>query len=148
MDAVSDAHAAGGDHDFSLTLPETPVTVLGDSARLTQVVTNLLTNARVHTPEGTKVSVRLSRNANSAVFAIEDNGPGIPADAQDVLFERFARADVSRSRASGSTGLGLAIVKAIVEGHGGTVTVQTEPGRTAFTVDLPLAEPALPEEVA
>ena len=144
-DAVSDAEAAGDDHEFSLVVPDESVTVLGDSARLHQVVANLLTNARVHTPEGTKVVVTLGRGADSAVVTVEDNGPGIPADVRSVLFERFARADLSRSRASGSTGLGLAIVKAIVEGHGGTVTVHSQPGRTAFTVRLPL-EPTTPEE--
>jgi two-component system OmpR family sensor kinase len=70
---------------------------------------------------------------------VTDDGPGIPADLQPVLFERFARGDSSRSRAAGSTGLGLAIVAAVVEGHGGTVDVQSEPGNTSFRVILPRA---------
>ena len=144
IDAVSDAHAAGPDHSWSIDLPEEPVVMLGDQQRLHQVLTNLLANARVHTPAGTAVTVALSRNAESAVVSIVDDGPGIPDGLQPVLFERFARGDSSRSRAAGSTGLGstglgLAIVSAVIEGHGGTVTVTSIPGRTEFVVTLPLA---------
>jgi two-component system OmpR family sensor kinase len=75
------------------------------------------------------------------VLTVADDGPGIPSELLPVLFERFARGDSSRSRAAGSTGLGLAIVSAVVEGHRGVVTVESEPGRTVFRVDLPLAAP-------
>ncbi len=140
IDAVSDAHAAGPDQRWSLDLPEEPVLVDGDNARLHQVLANLLANARIHTPAQTAVTVALAIEGDAtAIVTVTDDGPGIPEDLQPVLFERFARGDSSRSRTAGSTGLGLAIVRAVVEGHGGTVTVQSEPGRTAFRVELPLA---------
>ena len=135
---MSDAHAAGPDHEWSLDLPDEPVQVLGDAARLHQVVANLLANARAHTPPSTRVQVSLASDAaGHAVVTVSDDGPGIPAELQPLLFERFARGDSSRSRAAGSTGLGLAIVRAVVTGHGGTVTVESEPGRTTFRVELP-----------
>jgi two-component system OmpR family sensor kinase len=139
VNAVSDAHAAGPDHKWSILLPEEPVEVLGDRARLHQVVVNLLANARVHTPEGTQVTAALSLDdANDrAIVTVTDNGPGIPEELKATLFERFARGDSSRNRATGSTGLGLAIVYAVVEAHGGDVTVRSEPGETVFTVSLP-----------
>jgi two-component system OmpR family sensor kinase len=148
VNAVSDAHAAGPDHKWSILLPEEPVEVLGDRARLHQVVVNLLANARVHTPEGTQVTAALSLDdeADRAIVTVTDNGPGIPEDLQATLFERFARGDSSRNRATGSTGLGLAIVHAVVEAHGGDVTVQSEPGNTVFTVSLP-AQAEAPAEV-
>jgi len=136
-DAISDAHAAGQEHEWLLELPDEPVTVPGDSVRLHQVVANLLTNARVHTPAGTRVVASLESSGGSAIVRVTDNGPGIDERVRDTVFERFARGDTSRSRAAGSTGLGLAIVAAIVEAHGGSVSVQSEPGRTAFTVALP-----------
>jgi two-component system OmpR family sensor kinase len=139
IDAVSDAHAAGPDHEWSLDLPEEPVEVIGDAARLHQVVANLLANARVHTPPSTSVTAALAKDADHAIVTISDDGPGIPDDLRPVLFERFARGDGSRSRAAGSTGLGLAIVHAVVAGHGGTVSVESAPGRTTFRVELPLA---------
>jgi two-component system OmpR family sensor kinase len=142
IDAVSDAHAAGPDHEWSLDLPDEPVTVLGDAPRLHQVVANLLANARVHTPASTKVAVALAVDeaASTAVVTVTDDGPGIPESLQPTLFERFARGDGSRSRAAGSTGLGLAIVRAVVAGHGGTVSVDSAPGSTTFRVELPFAE--------
>ncbi|MEO8262816.1 MAG: HAMP domain-containing sensor histidine kinase [Pseudolysinimonas sp.] len=139
VDAVSDAHAASPDHEWSLDAPETPVVVVGDRGRLHQVLANLLANARVHTPEGTHVEAVLRVEGSDAVLTVQDDGPGISADLQAVLFERFARGDGSRARATGSTGLGLSIVAAVVEGHGGTVDVTSAPGKTVFTVKLPLA---------
>lgn len=138
-DAVSDAYAAGPDHDWALELPEQPVRVAGDGARLHQVVANLLANARVHTPAGTTVVASVDINGGFADVRVADNGPGIDERVRDTVFERFARADSSRSRVAGSTGLGLAIVAAIVEAHGGTVGVESEPGSTVFTVSLPLS---------
>ena len=139
VNAVSDAHAAGVDHRWRLDVPETPVTVTGDATRLHQVLANLLANARIHTPAGTTVTVSLASQPGRAVITVSDNGPGIPAATRAVLFERFARGDSSRSRAAGSTGLGLAIVSAVVTSHGGDVRVDSEPGNTVFTVELPLA---------
>jgi two-component system OmpR family sensor kinase len=139
VDAVSDAHAASPDHKWSLDAPEAPVVVTGDRGRLHQVLANLLANARVHTPEGSKVQVGLHADDGFAVLTVQDDGPGISAELQAVLFERFARGDGSRARKTGSTGLGLSIVAAVVEGHGGTVAVESAPGKTVFTVRLPLA---------
>src|ERR1700756_5097045 len=138
VDAVSDAHVAGPDHQWELDLPEEPVVVTGDAARLHQVLTNLLANARIHTGAGTVVTTRLSTEPTHSVLQVIDNGPGIPAGLQSEVFERFARGDSSRSRKGGSTGLGLAIVSAVVKAHNGTITVSSSPGHPEFTVRLPL----------
>jgi two-component system OmpR family sensor kinase len=138
VDALSDAHAAGPDHRWTLRLPEQAVTVIGDAARLSQVLANLLTNARVHTPPGTTVRAELLGSPTEAVVRILDDGPGIPKELLPHVFGRFARGDSSRSRAAGSTGLGLAIAHAVVVAHGGRVEVDSVPKRTAFTVRLPV----------
>jgi two-component system, OmpR family, sensor kinase len=139
VDAISDAHIAGRGHRWDLDLPDEPVVVAGDSVRLHQVLSNLLTNARVHTPPGTTVTVSLDFDAtgDGAIWRVCDDGPGIPTTLQPEVFERFARGDSSRSRQAGSTGLGLAIVAAVVKAHGGTIAVDSVPGATAFTVRLP-----------
>ncbi len=137
VDAVSDAHIAGSDHEWDLDLPDEPVVVIGDAARLHQVLTNLLANARVHTPAGTTVRLSLGVEGRNAVWRVADNGPGIPSDLQSEVFERFARGDTSRSRKGGSTGLGLAIVAAVVKAHHGTIVVRSTPGDTEFVVRLP-----------
>jgi two-component system, OmpR family, sensor kinase len=139
VDAVSDAHVAGPDHQWELDLPEEPVMVSGDAARLHQVMTNLLANARVHTGAGTVVTTRLGVDGTHAVLSVCDNGPGIPEQLRSEVFERFARGDTSRSRKGGSTGLGLAIVSAVVKAHHGTITLESAPGHTDFTVRLPLS---------
>lgn len=142
VDAVSDAHAAGRDHAWNLELPDDPVEVPGDAPRLHQVVANLLTNARIHTPAGTSVTVALAAVSDIARITVTDDGPGIPGDLQATLFERFARGDTSRSRGSGgSTGLGLAIANAVVAAHSGSLTAESRPGFTRFTVTLPLHAP-------
>ncbi|MEV0002830.1 ATP-binding protein [Micromonospora sp. NPDC050980] len=137
VNAVSDAHVAGPEHRWQLDLPDEPLTVAGDAHRLHQVLANLLANARVHTPPGTTVTTRLAVAPGGVRLGVTDDGPGIPADLQPEVFERFARGDSSRSRAHGSTGLGLAIVAAVVEAHHGRVEVASRPGRTVFTVWLP-----------
>ncbi len=145
VDAVSDAHVAGPEHIWELDLPDEPVTVVGDEARLHQVLANLLANARIHTPPGTTVTVSLAETGDDIVLTVLDDGPGIPAWLQPDVFERFARGDTSRSRigdttrsGSGrSTGLGLAIVAAVVRAHHGTIDVHSREGRTEFTVILP-----------
>jgi two-component system OmpR family sensor kinase len=140
VDAVSDAHAAGPAHVWNIDLPEEPVEIVGDEARLHQVVVNLLANARVHTPAGSQVTVSLIPEPSQVTVSVVDDGPGIPEAELPALFERFARGDSSRTRATGSTGLGLAIVNAVVSAHGGTVSVTSEPGRTEFRVVLPLVK--------
>ncbi|WP_245861766.1 sensor histidine kinase [Compostimonas suwonensis] len=142
VDALSDAHVAGPDHEWEMELPDEPVETLGDAPRLHQVVANLLTNARVHTPPGTTVVLALETHDGEAVLSVTDDGPGIDAGVRDVIFERFARGDNSRSRATGSTGLGLSIVHAVVAAQNGTVTLESRPGRTRFEVHLPFVEPA------
>lgn len=138
VDAVSDAHIAGIDHRWSLDVPDEPVVVEGDDARLHQVLANLLANSRTHTPSGTMVTTSLSPDdAGGVVLMVVDDGPGIPADQQPEVFERFARGDSSRSRRGGNTGLGLAIVAAVVKAHHGTIAMDSVPGKTVFTVQLP-----------
>ncbi|MGH4034671.1 HAMP domain-containing sensor histidine kinase [Actinomycetota bacterium Odt1-20B] len=144
VDAVSDARAAGPGHTWRLDVPADPVPVRADAARLHQVLVNLLANARTHTPPGTTVTARVHIEGPWARLDVEDDGPGIPAELRPHVFERFARGDTSRSRAHGSTGLGLAIVRAVTDAHGGTVTVESAPGRTVFTVRLPLLTVRLP----
>ena len=206
LDAVSDAHAAGPDHVWDLSLavldppaglsedeledfePEPPL-VQGDEARLRQVMVNLLANARVHTPAGSRVSVTLTRRPagegpppgpdapeagadepagraqprragasepgaargpEELVITIADDGPGIAPEMRDRMFERFARGDASRERRTGSTGLGMSIALAIIQSHGGTLTVDSRqapegspegtPHGTTFTVTLPAAD--------
>jgi two-component system, OmpR family, sensor kinase len=138
IDAISDAHIGGPDHDWRLDLPDEPVVVPGDGARLHQVLVNLLANARVHTPAGTTVTLSLRAEDRVARLSVTDNGPGVPAALQSEVFERFARGDSSRSRHSGSTGLGLAIVAAVIKAHHGTIAVHSVPGSTEFTIRLPL----------
>ncbi|MEU6990691.1 HAMP domain-containing sensor histidine kinase [Streptomyces sp. NPDC046465] len=140
VDAVSDARAAGPDHHWRLELPDEPALVRADSARLHQVVVNLLANARTHTPAGTTVTARVRADGPRVRLEVRDDGPGIAPDLLPTVFERFARGDASRSRQAGSTGLGLALVRAIVGAHGGVVTVESVPGRTVFTVELPAVD--------
>jgi two-component system, OmpR family, sensor kinase len=144
LDATSDARVAAPDHRWQLDLPDEPVVVRGDEQRLRQVLANLLSNAARHTPAGTNVvaSVGLAqatseRPGPSAVISVTDDGPGIPADLQPSVFERFARGDSSRSRVGGGSGLGLSIVHAVTAAHGGTAEVTSRPGRTRFTITLP-----------
>ncbi|MBD0838554.1 sensor histidine kinase [Streptomyces sp. TRM68416] len=141
VDAVSDAHAAGMDHNWRLDLPDEPALVHADAARIQQVLVNLLGNARKHTAPGTTVTARVRRRGGRMCVDVEDNGQGVPPELLPHVFERFARGDSSRSRASGSTGLGLAIVQAVAAAHGGEVTVDSVPGRTVFTLHLPASAP-------
>jgi two-component system OmpR family sensor kinase len=122
-DAVAEAATAGPDHAWSVDASPSRVSVIGDAARLHQAVANLLANARAHTPVGTDVVARIWADATTGYVEVRDDGPGFPADLLPRVTDRFARGDSSRSRATGGSGLGLAIVKAVVEAHGGTVTV-------------------------
>ena len=147
-DAVHDARAVQPDRPLSLvldpSLTEVPV-VLGDEARLRQVIGNLVTNALTHTPAGTPVTVRLSEPAgdpDTVCVAVSDQGPGMAAADADRVFERFYRADTSRTRAAGGSGLGLSIVSSLVAAHGGRVELTTAPEQGAtFTVRLPRSGP-------
>jgi len=144
LDSVTDARIVSPDHNWTVNLPAEPVVVTADELRLHQVVTNLLTNARRHTPAGTTVTVglRTDDDRHSAVLTIHDDGPGIPADLQPNVFKRFTRGDASRTRDSGGSGLGLSLAQSITEAHGGAITVASEPGSTSFTLALPKQLPS------
>ncbi len=136
LEAVSDARVVAPDHRWRLDLPDAPLEVEGDEQRLHQVVTNLLTNARKHTPAGTTVTV----TGRPDGFDVHDDGPGFPADFVEHAFERFARVDQSRERRAdhgGGAGLGLSLVEAIVRSHAGTVTLDSAPSGTTIAVRLP-----------
>jgi len=120
-----------------------PIPVEGDSARLKQVVVNLLDNAIKYTPQGGEVSLAVGASSDKAVLEVADTGIGIPPEEQPHVFERFFRVDKARSRDLGGAGLGLAIVKSICVAHGGKVGVQSSEGRgSRFRVELPLAHTA------
>ena len=144
INAVNDAAVAAPAHDWVKELPEVPVWVRGDHARLHQLVSNLLSNARKHTPPGVTVTTaitchRSDPDAPHAELTVADDGPGIDADLLPRLFERFVRADTARSNGSG-IGLGLAIVSSIVKAHHGSVSAESADGRTVFRVRLPMID--------
>lgn len=135
-------------HAATAVAPEWPIAasdgvdtaVIGDAVRLRQVIDNLLLNVRTHTPVGTRTDVSVTHEGGSVVLRVVDHGPGIDAQHLAAVFERFFRADTSRSRASGGTGLGLAIVAAIVHNHGGQIDLSdTAGGGATFTIALPMA---------
>ena len=134
LEAVDDARVVDRDRSWRLALPDEPITVTGDAARLHQVVTNLLTNARKYTPAGSTVTV----TGTPQGFTVHDDGPGFPPELAARAFERFVRGDAARTRAGGA-GLGLSMVRAIVEAHGGSVDLASAPGDTTITVRLPAA---------
>ncbi|QOV34928.1 HAMP domain-containing histidine kinase [Streptomyces ferrugineus] len=142
-EAVRYARAAGSGHVWRLELRlDHAPSVLGDEARLRQVVANLLANARAHTPTGTRVVAVVEAGDDRCVVRVRDDGPGIPPALIPTVFDRFTRADTSRARSGphhGGSGLGLAVAHAIVSAHGGLIEVESVPGRTEFTVRLPLA---------
>lgn len=136
-DAVADFRVVAADRPIDFQ-GDGGVVVSGDEARLRQVTANLLSNARVHTPIGTPVHVRVGAAGRWAVLEVADDGPGLTAEQSERVFERFYRADPSRSRASGGSGLGLSIVAAIAEAHGGEASVESVPGTgTTFRVRVP-----------
>ncbi len=137
LEAVDDARVVGPGHRWLLDLPDEPVLVPGDEQRLHQVLTNLLNNARRHTPAGTTVTVSARVEPTTVRLTVHDDGPGLPPDLVGSAFERFARGDSSRTRASGGVGLGLSLVHAITTAHSGGVSVTSRPGDTTFTVRLP-----------
>jgi two-component system, OmpR family, sensor kinase len=152
-DAVQDARMLAPDRAIDLAVqPGAAFLVNGDEPRLRQVIGNLMSNALTHTPPGTPIQVRIGsgtlrppsgRPVPAAVLDVADRGPGMTQDQAQRVFERFYRADQARTRKAGGSGLGLAIVAGLVAAHGGTVSVQTAPGRGAtFRVMLPLVPEA------
>lgn len=148
IETVSDEKVIAPAHNWHLELPDEPVLVNGDAPQLRQVLVNLLSNARKHTAPGTTVVTGVTTSPDgSAVVTVTDDGGGIPTEFLDQVFSRFARADASRAgnapgsgpaASEGTSGLGLAIVQSIVEAHGGTVTVRSQPGFTEFSLRLPI----------
>ena len=148
-DAVHDARLLAPARTIDLSVqPGAAFLVIGDEARLRQVIGNLMSNALTHTPDGSPIEVsigsgtldpRVPDSAPAVTLDVTDHGPGmIPEQAQRV-FERFYRADQARTRATGGSGLGLAIVSALVTAHGGVASVRTGPGRgSTFRIALPL----------
>jgi two-component system sensor histidine kinase BaeS len=114
-----------------------------DERRIRQVIGNLVTNALRHTPQGGEVAVAVIATAGCAEVRVSDTGEGIPAEHLPHVFDRFYRADPSRSRDTGGSGLGLAIARELVTGHGGTIDVASVEGEgTVFSVRLPAATPS------
>jgi len=146
--AVDAARAADPERPIDVD-SQSPLAVPGTESRIRQVVDNLLTNARVHTPAGTPVHVRLAAEDGKAVLEVADEGPGVPAEEADRIFERFYRTDRSRTRNQGGVGLGLAIVRSVVEAHGGAIGYHAHPGGgSVFHTVLPLAPAADSERAA
>lgn len=139
LESVADARVMAPEYRWALDLADEPVTVTGDEMRLHQVITNLLSNARRHTPAGTTVTVgaHVSEDSTSAELTVRDDGPGISPQVRETVFERFTRGDSARTRAAGGVGLGLSLARAITDAHGGRIAVRSQPGSTCFTVTIP-----------
>jgi two-component system OmpR family sensor kinase len=139
-DAVIDAKARQPEREIALehAAAEHPPVVMGDEARLRQVVTNLLSNALEHTPRSSRVRVGVSTDRDQVELSVADTGPGMTPDVVAHVFDRFFRADPGRARSRGGSGLGLAIVKSLVVAHGGSVSCRSTPrDGTTVTVRLP-----------
>jgi two-component system, OmpR family, sensor kinase len=134
---VQDAAIRGEGHILEWEPPESALLIEADQEALFRVLTNLVTNAIVHTPDGTLVSVSVDQEGDWAIIEVEDNGPGIDQELLPGIFERFRKHPGRVSRKPGSTGLGLSIAKTIVTAHHGTIDVSSEPGRTVFEVRIP-----------
>jgi two-component system OmpR family sensor kinase len=133
---ITSARVSAPGHVVEFSQPGHEIFILGDAPRVHQVIANLLANASVHTPTGSKINLSISQDATGVHVSFSDNGPGLSLDAQSKIFQRFYRADPSRARVDGEgSGLGLSIVDAVMRAHGGSVSVQSEPGQGAtFTL--------------
>ena len=134
-EAVTSAQVAGPEHPITSDIAH-DVHTQGDSDKIYQVVTNLLANARAHTPIGTAIHVATYSADNGTFVTVADKGPGLTTEDQQHIFERFFRVDTSRQRSSSDgSGLGLSIVDEVMKAHGGSVSVSSEPGNGAtFTL--------------
>lgn len=137
-DCVELVRPLADQRQIKITAELTATETVGDAERIAQVITNLLSNAVQHTPEGCEIRIATQNGAGAALLTVADNGPGIAPEHVPYIFDRFYRADAARTSSQGRSGLGLAISKAIVEAHGGSIEVRSEAGAT-FTVRLPLA---------
>ncbi|MFJ3192820.1 sensor histidine kinase [Streptomyces griseoviridis] len=124
-------------HPLTVTTGPASLPLRLDPHRIRQVVDNLLTNAAVHTPHGTPVTVEVEASGAGARVLVTDAGPGIPAADRERVFDRFYRVDKARTRDRGGSGLGLSVASALVGAHGGTIELSGGPGATTFTVTLP-----------
>lgn len=158
-DVMQSARARDRERPIRLTISDDPVFVLDDEHRLHQVIANLVGNAMTHTGAGTRVRITVAPHTagapetthagsgppaghQAAMVEVHDEGQGIDAEHLPHVFDRFYRADASRSRAYGGTGLGLAIAAALVQAHEGRMEVTSDPARgTTFRVLLPLYRP-------
>lgn len=141
LDATADARVRDPQRLIDCRTPEGPVYVTADADRLSQIVANLVGNALVHTPAGTPVHLTVSQSPGQATITVADEGPGIPDEHRQHIFDRFYRADAGRSRAQGGTGLGLAIVQAVTHACGGSVDCRPgAAGGAEFTITLPAAQ--------
>jgi signal transduction histidine kinase len=142
LQSVAELYALGAEEKAVVVevLPSAGISIAADPTRLRQVVTNLVDNAVKYTPSGGRVSLAAEARENRVFVTVRDTGPGIPAEEQEKIWQRLYRGDHSRSQRG--LGLGLAMVKALVEAHGGRVTVANQPaGGAVFTVELPVAVP-------
>jgi two-component system OmpR family sensor kinase len=143
-DAMEAFRVVAPERSATLTV-ESGTIVAGDRMRLRQIVDNLLSNVRTHTPATAEVRVTVAQRGSRAILTVADTGPGIAPEDQERIFERFWRADPARTRSRGGSGLGLAIVASLVEAHDGTIRLESVPGEgAAFIVSLPLAAPDRP----
>ncbi|MGX1315303.1 two-component system OmpR family sensor kinase [Streptomyces calvus] len=124
-------------HPLAVTTGAGPLRLRVDPQRIRQVLDNLLTNAAVHTPAGTPVSVEVTADGDTALVRVADAGPGIPAEDRERVFDRFYRVDKARSRDRGGSGLGLSVARSLARAHGGGIDVSSAPGSTVFTLRLP-----------
>lgn len=138
---VSSARVSAPHHLIDFEKPNHEIFILGDAARVHQVIANLLANASVHTPAGSKIILAINQDPSGVHVSVSDNGPGLSPDAQSKIFQRFYRADPSRARVDGEgSGLGLSIVDAVMRAHGGSVSVQSVLGEGAtFTLFFPIS---------
>jgi signal transduction histidine kinase len=136
-------HAREPARTLQLNVPAGLPPVLADERRVIQVVDNLLTNAARYTPADAAIVLRAHAGYETVVVEVADDGPGIPPDMRERIFEKFVRLEGGEGAASGSSGLGLAICRGIVQAHGGTIWVESEPGRgSTFGLSLPVSQPA------
>jgi heavy metal sensor kinase len=141
-DAVRSHRALAIQYDVAIDLATESVTVLGDHARLEQVISNLIDNAIKYSGRGSTVRIVTTRHGGEARISVSDTGPGVPDAVRSSIFERFVRADAARGRSDGGTGLGLAISREIVLGHGGRIWVESARDvGTTFSVALTATRP-------
>jgi two-component system OmpR family sensor kinase len=143
-DAAEDARATAPDRSISVD-GATSAIVSGDPHQLRQVLANLTRNALVHTPGGSPIELSVARNGQEVSVSVRDHGPGLPADSEQSIFDRFWRAQGGRERGKAGAGLGLAIVRGVLDAHGGRISAENAPGGGAvFVVRLPTSGPESP----